>query len=416
MHGFKRRDSSGFGLPLSGVSRRDVLRLGGLLATAAPLKGLFGSRNAAANPVRSVAAGRGKSCILVYLLGGPPHQDMFDLKPEAPAEIRGPFQPISTSVPGFQVCEHLPRLAAMADKYAIVRSVTHPNNNHTPMIYYTLTGRHVQTPEVDNDINPPVRTDSPHLGSVLAHFKLAPPTLPGFVSLPELAVRSNDDNIRPAVPLRGGRAGFLGLSCDPLIINGDPRTPDAVPDLVLREDVTRQRFERRQQLLAAIESRCPASVAGQNYGELRQMAVHMTGSAGDDKLYSLDREPAALRERYGQHRFGQSLLLARRLAEAGVPMIAVHFNHMTRCDGWDTHAKNFEGLKDELLPLVDQGVSALLEDLEGRGLLDETCVLMMGEFGRTPRINAAAGRDHWGHCSSVLMAGAGIRGGQVLGS
>jgi hypothetical protein len=274
----------------------------------------------------------------------------------------------------------------------------------------------VQTPEVDNDINPPVRTDSPHLGSVLAHFKPAPPTLPGFVSLPELAVRSNDDNIRPAVPLRGGRAGFLGPYCDPLIVNGDPRTPGAVPDLVLREDVTRQRFERRQQLLAAIESRCPASVAGQNYGELRQMAVHMTGSAGDDKLYSLDREPPALRERYGQHRFGQSLLLARRLAEAGVPMVAVHFNHMTRCDGWDTHAKNFEGLKDELLPLVDQGVSALLEDLEGRGLLDETCVLMMGEFGRTPRINAAAGRDHWGHCSSVLMAGAGIRGGQVLGS
>ena len=393
---------------MSLLSRRGVLRLGGLAAVTAPW--LASPAAGGAEPRRPA-----RSCILIYLLGGPPHLDMWDLKPDAPAEIRGPFQPIATRVPGIQVCEHLPRLAQRADQYALVRSVSHPNSNHTPMIYYTLTGRHVRTPEVDNDISPPSREDHPHLGSVLARLLPVPAGLPPFVSLPEVAVRSSDDNIRAATPLRGGRAGFLGPRYDPLVINGDPRQPGALPDLALSEGITGERFERRQALLAAVEARRPETAAAA-YGELRQMAVSLTGAAKPGGPYALDHEPEPLRERYGRHRFGQSLLLARRLAEAGVPMIAIHFNHMTRCDGWDTHAKNFDACRDELLPLVDQGISALLDDLADRGLLDQTVVACFGEFGRTPRINAAAGRDHWGPCSSALLAGGGIRGGQVWGS
>lgn len=407
MHAPQGEASQGFAI--SGrLSRRDVLRIGGLAAMTAPW---FTSPAEGNDEPRRQA----RSCILIYLLGGPPHLDMWDLKPNAPAEIRGPFQPIASKVPGTQICEHLPRLAERAHKYALVRSVSHPNSNHTPMIYYTLTGRHVRTPEIDNDVNPPSREDQPHVGSVLARVLPAPAGLPSFVSMPEVAVRSSENNIRAATPLRGGRAGFLGPRFDPLVINGDPRTPGALPDLALSEGLTSERFERRQALLAAIETR-RAENATAAYGELRQMAVSLTGSTRPGGLYSLDHEPEAVRERYGRHRFGQSLLLARRLAEAGVPMIAIHFNHMTRCDGWDTHAKNFEACRDELLPLVDHGVAALLDDLAARGLLEQTLVACFGEFGRTPQINAAAGRDHWGHCSSALLAGGGIRGGQVFGS
>jgi hypothetical protein len=340
---------------------------------------------------------------------------MWDLKPEAPAEIRGPFKPIATNLPGVQICEHLPRLAQRADRYALLRAVSHPNSNHTPMIYYTLTGREVERPEFDNDVRPPLRNDFPHIGAVAARYCRAPSGLPGFVAVPEVAVRSNANNIRPATPLRGGSAGFLGPYYDPLIINDDPRESIGIPALVLPSDVTAHRFERRQSLLFVVQNRSSRDSCN-HYDELRQMAVQITGSAGEASLYSLAQELPAVRERYGDHRFGQSLLLARRLAEAGVSMIAVHFNHMTRCDGWDTHAKNFEACQQELLPVLDQGLSALLEDLADRGLLDETVVACFGEFGRTPRINGAAGRDHWGPCSSALLAGGGIQGGRVIGA
>ena len=396
------------------LSRRELLRLGGLFAVASPWPAAVIQSQAQAESVVG-RSGRARSCILIYLLGGPPHLDMWDLKPEAPAEIRGPFKPISTSVPGWQTCEHFPRLAERAKRYSVLRAVSHPNNNHTPMIYYTLTGRHVLRPEADNDVSPPMRTDAPHLGAITARFKPTAMGLPGFVAVPEVAVRSSADNVRAATPLRGGTAGFLGPAYDPLIINGDPRKSDALPALLLPEDMPARRFERRQALLSAVQSHGPRSLS-LPYDELRGMAVQMAGAAGDASLYSLEREAAPLRERYGAHRFGQSLLLARRLVEAGVPMIAVHFNHMTRCDGWDTHAKNFEACKEELLPMVDQSLSALLDDLQGRGLLDETLVVCLGEFGRTPRINAAAGRDHWGACSSALLAGGGVQGGRVIGS
>jgi hypothetical protein len=398
--------------PSPGHDRRAFLRIGGGLALA-------GLTFPPAIHARRARGGGARSCILVYLLGGPPHLDMWDLKPGAPAEVRGPFRPIATALPGLRVCEHLPRLARLAGRYALVRSVSHNNHNHTPMIYYTLTGRPVERPDQDNDVRPPQRGDFPHLGAVLAHFKRSPLGLPGYVAVPELAVRSSTrgEFKRARTPLRGGGAGFLGPLCDPLAVNGDPGTPDAAPALGLPKEVSAERLGRRAALLSLLESRGPAPAAARAHGELREQAVVLTGAAGAAaRAFSLAAEPPALRDRYGRHRFGRALLLARRLAEAGVPMVAVHFNEMTVCDGWDTHAKNFTALQAELLPMLDRGLSALLEDLEARGLLGETVVVVMGEFGRTPKINKDAGRDHWGLCQSVLLAGGGIQGGRVHGS
>jgi hypothetical protein len=344
---------------------------------------------------------------------------MWDLKPAAPAEVRGPFRPIATSLPGVQVCEHLPRLARLAHRYALVRSVSHNNHNHTPMIYYTLTGREVEQPGQDNDVRPPQRSDSPHLGAVLGSFKHSPFGLPGFIAVPELAVRSSTQGEfkRARTPLRGGGAGFLGPLVDPLALNGEPGTDEAFPALTPPKHVTGERLERRAALLSALEQ-CGRTLPGTRIsGELRDQAVLLTGAGGGAaRTFSLDGEPAPVCDSYGRHRFGKALLLARRLAEAGVPMITIHFNEMTVCDGWDTHSKNFQALQSELLPMLDQSLSALLEDLDQRGLSGQTLVVVMGEFGRTPKINAQAGRDHWGSCQSVLLAGGGIRGGQVVGS
>jgi len=395
------------------AGRREFLKAGGGLAVASYLAPL--PTQAAATTTRRPA----RSCILVYLLGGPPHLDMFDLKPDAPAEIRGPFRPIATRVPGVHICEHLPRLARLAQRYALVRSVSHANHNHTPMIYYTLTGRAVEQPNQDNDVRPPQRGDFPHLGSVLARHLPAPRGLPGYVAIPELATRSSTEGQYKRVRqlLRGGAGGFLGPLVDPLSVHNDPGAADAIPALNLPADVSAARLQRRDALLSILETRTAAAPSTHTHGDLRRQAVVLTGAAGGNApIFSLAGEPASLRERYGRHRFGRAVLLARRLAEAGVPMIAIHYNEMTVCDGWDTHAKNFEALRDELLPMLDQSLTALFEDLDQRGLLEETLVVVMGEFGRTPRINRDAGRDHWGSCQSVLLAGGGIRGGQVFGS
>jgi hypothetical protein len=392
--------------------RRDFLRVGGGLAVA-------GFVNPEMAPVSLPRPGPARSCILIYLLGGPPQLDTWDLKPAAPAEIRGPFRPVPTSVPGLHVCEHLPRLARLAHCYALVRAVSHNNHNHTPMIYYTLTGRPVEQPGLDNDVRPPQRTDFPHIGAVLARFKRTSVGLPGYVAIPELAVRSSPrgEFKRARTPLRGGGGGFLGPLVDPLLVNGEPGEADAAPALIPPVDVPAERLERRETLLRLLDRAGPALAEGQSRQVLRRQAVALTGAAGGTApAFSLAGEPPRLRDRYGRHRFGRALLLARRLAEAGVPMVAIHFNEMTVCDGWDTHAKNFEALRGELLPMLDEGLSALLEDLQQRGTLEQTVVLVMGEFGRTPRINAQAGRDHWGLCQSVLLAGGGIRGSQVHGS
>jgi hypothetical protein len=393
-------------------ARREFLKIGGGLAVAG-----FSGGVASADSVRS--SGSARSCILVYLLGGPPHLDMWDLKPTAPAEIRGPFRPIATSVPGVQVCEHLPRLAARAPRYTLVRSVSHNNHNHTPMIYYTLTGRPVEQPNLDNDVRPPQRTDFPHVGAVLGRFRPSLRGLPGYVAIPQVAVRSSTQGEfkRSRTLLRGGGSGFLGPLVEPLSVDGDPGTAEALPALSLPQEVAEERLAGREGLLALLEGPRSGWSGAARHQALRQQAVALTGASSTSApIFSLDSEPPRLRDRYGRHRFGRALLLARRLAEAGVPMIAIHFNEMTVCDGWDTHAKNFQALESELLPMLDQGLAALLDDLEQRGQLKQTLVVVMGEFGRTPKINKDAGRDHWGLCQSVLLAGGGIRGGQVYGS
>src|SRR5262249_4029838 len=230
------------------LTRRECLRLGGLVAAGAAA-GWTDLRRAGAAATGEPASrlGQARSCILIYLLGGPPHLDMWDLKPGAPAEIRGPFRPIATSVPGLQVCEHLPVLAQRGQRFALVRSVSHANHNHTPMIYYTLTGREVERPNEDNDVRPPQRADFPHVGAVVAKFRPAPPGLPGFVAVPELAVRSSTSGEfkRTRQALRGGGGGFLGPLFDSLMVNGEPGTPAAIPDLQAPVEVTEEPLARR---------------------------------------------------------------------------------------------------------------------------------------------------------------------------
>lgn len=399
------------GQPLNSMPRRRLLRTGGGLALAASAW----PASLLANTQRPASA---KSCILIYLLGGPPHQDMFDLKPDAPAEVRGPFQPISTNVPGLQICEHLPRLAQQANRYALLRAVSHSNSNHTPMIYYTLTGRETAQPLMDNDIRPPQRTDFPHLGSVVSQYLPPPDGVPGHVAIPELAIRSSvaGEFKRARSPLRGGNGGFLGPKLDPLCVDGEPGVAASVPALSLPERVTFDRLEARREMLSLLDRPIPSRSTGE-FELLRQKALLLTGAANTERspLFALDSVPAPVRDRYGRNRFGQACLLARQLTEAGVPFVSIHFNEMTLCDGWDTHSKNFEALQSELLPFVDQGLSALIDDLTDRGRFDDTLLACFGEFGRTPKINSNAGRDHWGDCSTTFLAGGGIRGGTVYG-
>lgn len=401
------------------IDRRAILRCGAgmaVAATALPVA-LNPQRVRADSNAADVVRGPAKSCIFVYLLGGPSQLDTFDLKPEAPAEIRGPFKPIATRASGLSICEHLPRLAEVAGRFALVRSVSYPNSNHTPMIYYTLTGHMTAQPLLDNDIRPPQPDDFPHIGSLLAKYRTGSAALPGFVAMPELAIRSSTEGQfkRTRSPLRGGGPGFLGARYAALPINDSPQGRGAVPALDLPDEVSPRRLARREALLALLD-RAPRP-GSERLSELRAQAIALSGTQqpGGARPFSLEDEPPTVRERYGEHRFGQCMLLARRLAEAGVPMVAIHFNEMTVCDGWDTHSDHFNACSKELLPMLDQSLSALIADLDTRGRLDETLVVCMGEFGRTPRINKDAGRDHWGPCSTALLAGGGVRGGMVLG-
>lgn len=394
------------------IERRDFLRAGAcvLVANAGLSAALRGSSDVPAKGF----GGRAKRCILVYLVGGPPHIDMWDPKPEAPAEIRGPFRPIETAVPGTFFTDQLPRLSQQAHRLAVLRSLSHDNHDHPFMMYYTLTGRISAVPLGANTVLPPTRSDDPHMGAIVAKYKHRDANVPGYVAIPEVSVRMS-----PELVAGGGRAGFLGPKFDPLPINDDPSKPITTLDLPV--EVSAKRFAGRTKLLDTLEAnekaaRIATSVRTDEYSTTRRTALALTRTTPSDGLFALDSEPAALREKYGRDRFGQSLLLARRLVERGVSFVGVHFNHMTKCDGWDTHKKNFECLEKELLPMLDGGLSVLLDDLADRGLLDETLVVTMGEFGRTPRVNSDGGRDHWGHCGSVVFAGGGIAAGTVLGS
>lgn len=392
---------------LSDLTRRQCLRVGGLSLAGLSLPDLLRARAQASTAVASF--GRAKSCIVVFLFGAPAHQDIWDLKPLAPSQYRGEFQPIASSVPGILVGEHIPRLARLAQRYAIVRSVSHPDNTHTVAMHYMLTGhRHAQP-----STNPRNQSsDFPTFGAVLNYLRGQPGKLPAGISLNSPANQvSANNHIFP-----GFFAGLIGNRYDPLFIADDPSTAGFQPFPTVPASATQQ-FLTRQSLRNDVERHGRALAvagAGRNFDRFHERAFELVSSSAARAAFDLTRESRSRRDRYGWTVFGQSMLLARRLVEAGVPLVTVNW---ARNDAfWDTHARNFEQLKKDLLPPFDQGMTALLEDLHERGLLEETLVVCLGEFGRTPAINRDAGRDHWAACNSVVLAGGGVRGGCVWGA
>ncbi len=395
-------------------TRREFLRIGGIGAMGLVLPRLLRAESEG-KPVRG--RGKAKACILLYLHGGQSQLETFDPKPAAPPEIRGEFKPIATRVPGLQICEHLPKLARLADKFALIRSMTHGTTNHNPAGYYVLSGIEPNTNEFDILA---ARDDFPHPGAVLAKLGNSRQAIPPFVQLSP----SNVGDGGRQMP--GQSAGFLGGAFDPFKVVTDPNAADFdVEGLSLADDVSASRLDRRRQLLEGLGSAArvdqPAARAIDPYYE---RAFQLITSPASRRAFRLDQEPARLRDRYGRHTPGQSLLLARRLIEAGVRLVTVVWGGPLQApdDYWDTHKQHFPKQRDKLLPRFDQCLSALLEDLDHRGLLETTLVVSMSEFGRTPRIgqdfgNAtdATGRDHWPQCYSMLLAGGGVCGGAVLG-
>lgn len=397
-----------------GITRREWLRIGALAPLGLSLSDLVLSRSAEAAPLLAVRGahprsfGRARNCILAFLFGAPPHQDLWDLKPDAPAEIRGEFRPIDTSVPGIQIGDHLPRTAAQAHRYSIVRSVTHPDNTHTVAMHYMLTGVRHRNP-TSNPRNEP--TDFPCFGAVAQHLLEGSGPFPPAVSLnaPANQVSANN-HIFP-----GFFAGWLGSRADPLFISQNAHQPDFRP-FAVPEALTPRRLLQRRRLLEEVDRLRTDATGLAEAGTLRahqEAAFNLITSPEARRAFDLTQETAATREQYGDSAFGQGLLLARRLVEAGVRLVTVNW---ARDDAfWDTHSDNFGRLKNSLLPPFDRGFSALLADLDTRGLLEETLVVCLGEFGRTPEINKDAGRDHWAACNSVVLAGGGVKGGFVYG-
>jgi hypothetical protein len=369
--------------------------------------------------------------ILFFLCGGASHVDTWDMKPDAPAEYRGPFSPIATTAPGVRLCEHLPLLAQQAHHLAVVQSVSGKvnTNDHHAGYYYQLTG-HVPDPTFLSQGNDrrPYADDWPFIGAVVGQRVRSNATLPGAITLPHKP--SKLPYTRP-----GQFAARLGVEFDPLYVNGSLEEPlkFEAPSLMLTGDVTSDQLQSRTQLLSQLDSarrNFAHSRIEQTWKQHQQRSLDLLLSAGTTEAFQVEREPESIRERYGKSVNAMSLLLARRLVEAEVPFVTVFWKEneaiASKCKSagaWDTHGNNFNCLKENLLPEFDRAFSALVEDLQQRGLLDQTLLLVTSEMGRTPKIGdprsggpGGAGRDHWTHCLSVLMAGGGIRGGQVYGA
>lgn len=357
--------------------------------------------------------GRARRCIFLFMWGGPSQLDTFDLKPQAPAEVRGSFQPIATRIPGWHVSEHFRGLAGIADRFAVIRSLQHDDPAHLSSGHATMTGH--LAPVIKSDATPPGSSDSPHLGSLMARLRPAPAELPSFVMMPWEAYH-------PAAP--GGKApgqhgGWLGPAFDPLLLTGDPNDAQWKPPVLsLQDGLTPARMENRRQLVRQLDAQRAAlleSAAGAAWSGQHERACSLLSSPAVLNAFDLNREPAAVRDRYGRNIHGQCVLLARRLVEQGVPLVTVNW-HNDGKNFWDTHGNNFRRLQHDLIPPADQALTALLTDLEERGMLSETLVAWVGEFGRRPEITANnAGREHWPYCYSGLLAGGGIRGGTVFG-
>lgn len=395
-----------------GLTRREALQIGALGTMGLGLPQLL-QTSARANETAGGTFGRAKRVILLFMWGGPAHQDTWDLKPHGPEASRGEFLPIATNVSGIHISEHFPLIARHADKLAIIRSVGQDDNNHSTGAHASLTGRRH---ELKAESFGARETDFPNIGSVLTKLRPNQRGLPTFVALPEVIATTNG----AVTPGQGG--GFLGKRYDPFQISEHPDRPDfAIDALRLPREIAAPRMIERRNLLAQIEQAArlaDRSGTVQSMDVFYQQALDMVLAPEARRAFDLAAESPATRARYGWHTFGQSVLLARRLAEAGVKLVTVYWHREKKTvdTTWDTHGRNFEELKNRLMPSADRPIAALFEDLAASGMLDDTLVIWNSEFGRTPNVNGSGGRDHWGPCNSVVMAGGGVPGGQVFGA
>jgi len=404
------------------LSRRAALSIGGaggMSLAAFGSAAISGSARAAQpnSPLADAGAsfGRAKSVILFFLLGGPSQHDTWDPKPDAPAEVRGEFKPIASALPGLSVGELMPRTAKLTDRLAVIRSMVTSDNSHSSSGYQMLTG----VPHVPLGVENATKKApnfAPCVGAIVKSLRAEGGKLPASIVLPDHIW--NDGNI--AWP--GQDAGILGLKHDPWLIPCDPSEASfQVQALSLPSELTQPRFDGRRELLAGLNRRMDrwSETAGSApYDLYARQTIDMLTSSQSRGAFDIHTEADAMRDRYGRTRFGQSTLLARRLVEAGVSLVQVNWTRIKGLpsSGWDTHSAHHKQAREVLMPMMDQTYSALLEDLEARGLLDETLVVWAGEFGRSPRVNGAGGRDHWGRCFSIALAGAGIRRGTVFGA
>ena len=390
-----------------GVTRRGLLQVGGAGLLGLSLPQLLAAERVPAD--RAMAA-RADSLIVIFLNGGPSHLDMWDMKPEGPTDSKGEFKPIETSLPGVQVCEHLPQLARQMHHVTLVRSMRHSvNNSHAAAVYVGMTGH--DRGEQGGGFKP---TDNPNPGGVAALLRPTPPHVAPQVTMP---YKTKEGAKGPPQP--GFFGGWMGRAYDPLWILKDPNAADfSVPEFTLKNDVSVERMTARSELLAQLNAR----ILGESKSPLRamnrfqQQAADMLTSRTTQDAFRIERESGPTREAYGRNIYGQSVLLARRLVEAGTRVVTISWAPDANAT-WDTHGGNFKKLKGTLLPQFDAACANLLADLHERGRLDRTLVAVLGDFGRTPKINNNdAGRDHWNFCYTVMLAGGGIKPGFVFGA
>jgi hypothetical protein len=387
------------------------LQIGGLGCLGLNLARFFRAQARGAETAALGKPARVKSCILLFYYGGPSHLDTWDMKPGAPAEVRGEFRGSATTVPGLRICEHLPHCARIVDKLAIVRSFHHPMRNHNSAAVEALCGR---TPlKGDLELLADDANSFPCYGSVLNFLLPNRREVPAHVALPHV--------MHNVVVLPGQNAGFLGAACNPFQVTKDPNGADFnVTELELPSDLSRARLENRRSLLSLIDAQTSRAERLAGAGTMtvyQERALQLLRSEKVRQAFDLAREPVPLRDRYGRNTLGQSLLLARRLVEAGVQFVNVNDKvHNGQLANWDSHENNFQRLKNDLLPPADRAFSSLVDDLDQRGLLESTLVVALAEFGRTPRVNKSAGRDHWPDCYSIVLAGGGVQGGVAYGA
>jgi len=394
-----------------GLTRREALKIGGIGAFGASL-GLPPLAYGQSQPT-----GRAKSCIFLFLFGGPDQHSTWDPKPDAPAEVRGPFAPIATNVSGIMISELMPKTAQVADKLCILRAVSTGDNAHSSSGYYMLTGRPHQPMNFEN-AKPGAPNDSPSMGAIFGAIAKEPGGLPRSVTLPHRIVNT-DGSVWP-----GQDGGYLGRAADPWLLHAKPGDGGlAIDEITLPASLGAERVVARRDLLERLTRGLDAfgrNPIGLALDAQSRQALDLFQSPKARAAFHLDEEPAAVRDRYGRTPFGQSTLLARRLTGAGVRLVQVNWyrgkDEPDTNPVWDTHADEPNRLKNVLVPPADAAISALIEDLDRSGRLDDTLVVIASEFGRSPRLEANAGRGHWGSVFSVAMAGGGIKGGIVHGA